>query len=180
MARTGSARRYAEAAFEIGVRDGTLQAWLKDLKLLAVDLGAGDAAQLLANPAVAFEKRADVVRRATRGRISPLAVNLVLLLVRRGRAHLLADVSREFETLYERREGIVRAQVTSAAPLTDDEERALSDRLGSLAGGTLRMAVTVDPGLLGGVIVRLGDNLIDGSVRGRLERLRNRLAAGTI
>jgi F-type H+-transporting ATPase subunit delta len=104
----------------------------------------------------------------------------VLLLLRRGRIDLLPQVAQEFRALYEKRAGIVRATVISAAPLAEDEQRALRERLGQMTSGRVEMTVEVDPAILGGVIVRLGDRMIDGSVRGRLERLRSRLAAGAI
>ena len=75
---------------------------------------------------------------------------------------------------------ITVATAISAAPLAEDEIRALTERLEGLTGGKVELEVQVDPSLLGGLVVRVGDRLIDGSVRGRLERLRNRLVAGTL
>lgn len=137
-------------------------------------------ARQLANPAVPVTARGDAITRALGARLSDKARNLVLLLLRRGRIDLLPAVAREFRALYEQRQGIVRATVISATPLDDGEQRALREKLGQMAGGTIEMTIEVDPAILGGVIVRLGDRMIDGSVRGRLERLRTRLAAGTI
>jgi F-type H+-transporting ATPase subunit delta len=174
-----SARRYAEAAFEIAERDGTLDKWVADLETAVGLLEAGDVARLLANPAIPTATRSSIAEGVLRGQVSDRARNLVLLLVRRGRADLLPGVERELRRLRDRQAGIVPATVTSAAPLDDAEVAALRERLGPIAGGTIDMTVTVDPSILGGVVVRLGDRLIDGSVRGRLERLRSRLAAGT-
>ena len=176
----GSARRYAEAAFEIAERDQPVDAWLGDLDAAASALGAGDAVHLLSNPAVPIADREKVVRDVLGPRVSAKTVNLLLLLVRRGRADLLGAVAAEFRRLYDRREGISHATVTSAAPLDDAEVRALNERLKGMTGGRVEVAYEVDPAILGGVVVRIGDRLIDGSVRGRLERLRNRLAAGAL
>jgi len=107
-------------------------------------------------------------------------LNLVLLLLRRGRIDLLPRVAREFARLDDLRNGVVNATATSAAPLDPDEVRALTARLQRLTGGRVELTTNVDPSLLGGVVVRLGDRLIDGSVRGRLERLRSRLASGAL
>jgi F-type H+-transporting ATPase subunit delta len=70
--------------------------------------------------------------------------------------------------------------VVSAAPLTDDELTALTTRLETTTGGRIELQTSVDPSLLGGLVVRVGDRLIDGSVRGRLERLRNQLTSGAL
>ncbi len=175
-----SARRYAEAAFEIADRDGTLEGWLKDLETAATSLGEGEAAHLLANPAIAFDDRADVVNQVLGKRVSEKAGNLVLLLVRRGRIELLPRVASEYRRLYDRREGIVEATVISATELEKDELAAIRSRIGELTSGKVEVSTRVDPSILGGVIIQLGDQLIDGSVRGRLERLRNQLAAGAL
>jgi F-type H+-transporting ATPase subunit delta len=112
--------------------------------------------------------------------LSAPARNLVLLLVRRGRIEQLPRVAAEFARLDERRQGITRATATSAMPLTDTEVRALTARLEQMTGGRIALQTDVDEGLIGGLVVRVGDRLIDGSVRGRLERLRNQLASGAL
>jgi F-type H+-transporting ATPase subunit delta len=179
-ASRSSARRYAEAAFEIASADGTLDEWLRDLNTAAGAVGQPTAERLLGNPAVAVAVRVKAADDALGTQISEKALNLVRLLIRRGRIELLPQVARRYEELYERQKGIVRATITSAAPLDDAELRAIQAKLSETTGGTLRTVVNVDPSLLGGVIVRIGDRMIDGSVRGRLERLRNRIAAGTL
>jgi F-type H+-transporting ATPase subunit delta len=176
----GSARRYAEAAFQIAQRDDTVDVWLADLATASETLGREDALRVLANPAVPYEARGDLAERITTGRISAPALNLVRLLLRRGRIDLLPGVAQEFSRLYRRRQGITQATIVSAAALDPDEEQALRDRLIEMTGGQVEMDFSVDPSILGGVVVRLGDRLIDGSVRGRLERLRSRLAAGAL
>jgi len=179
-ASRSSARRYAEAAFEIASGDGTLDEWLRDLNTAADVVGQPTAERLLGNPAVAVAVRVKAADDALGKQVSEKALNLVRLLIRRGRIDLLPQVARRYQELYERQKGIVRATITSAAPLDDAELRAIQAKLSEMTGGTLRTDVNVDPSLLGGVIVRIGDRMIDGSVRGRLERLRNRIAAGTI
>jgi F-type H+-transporting ATPase subunit delta len=175
-----SARRYAEAAFQIAERDSTLEPWLKDLEAAATALGDGDVARLLANPAIPFDDRAEIVNQVLGKRVSEKARNLVLLLVRRGRSELLPRVASEYRRLYDRHEGIVEATVISATELGEDELAAIRSRIGELTSGKVEMTTTLDPSILGGVIIQLGDQLIDGSVRGRLERLRNQLAAGAL
>ena len=134
---------------------------------------------VLANPALPLEQRTDVARQVFDGLSAP-ARNLVLLLVRRGRIEQLPRVAAEFRRLDDRRQGITHATATSAAPLTDTEVRALTARLEQMTGGRIALQTDVDESLIGGLVVRVGDRLIDGSVRGRLERLRNQLASGAL
>lgn len=175
-----TARRYAEAALQIADRDGSLEAWRSALQTAAERLGEGEIVRVLGNPALPFPTRRSIVEQILGDAVTGPPRNLVLLLIRSGRIDLLPAVAREFQRLYERRAGIVQAAVTSATPLTDAEVAALRERLAGMTGGRVELSVSVDPAILGGVTVRLGDRLIDGSVRGRLERLRTRLASGAL
>ncbi len=177
--RDSAPRRYAEAAFEIATRDGSIETWRKDLDLAATTLGDGDLMAVLANPALPLDERLTVARRVFEGLSRP-AGNLIQLLVRRRRIEQLPRVAAEFGRLDDRRQGIVHATATSASPLTDPETRAITARLEQMTGGRIALQTDVDESLLGGLVVRVGDRLIDGSVRGRLERLRNQLASGAL
>lgn len=181
MARpTTTARRYAEAAFEIGLRDGTVDAWRTELEAAAAALADERLTRVLANPAIPLDARSAAVTEALGARVSRPVLNLVLLLLRRGRIELLPQVAAEFRRLDDDRLGITPATATSAAPLEPDEVRALAARLEQLTGGRVDLDLQVDPSILGGLVVRVGDRLIDGSVRGRLERLRSRLVSGAL
>jgi F-type H+-transporting ATPase subunit delta len=178
--RSSTARRYAEAAFEVAMRDGTLERWRAELDLAADVIGDRRIVTVLANPAIAAEKRAAKLAEMLSGHVSGPVLNLVQLMLRRGRIEDLPRVASEFRRLDDERQGIVHAVVTSAAELTQDEVRALTARLEQTTGGRISLEVDVDPSLLGGLVVRVGDRMIDGSVRGRLERLRNQLLAGAL
>ena len=177
--RDSAPRRYAEAAFQIATRDGSIETWRRDLDAAAATLGEGQLLDVLANPALPLDERHEVVDRVYSGLSGP-ARNLISLLVRRGRIEQLPRVAAEFGRLDDQRQGIVHATATSALPLTDTEVRALTARLEQMTGGTVALQTEVDESLLGGLIVRVGSRLIDASVRGRLERLRNQLAAGAL
>ena len=175
-----TARRYAEAAFEIAERDGSMTAWLEAFDVADARLAGPDAARLLASPAIPASARERLLDRLIGDAVSGAPRNLLALLIRRGRFELLPSVAAEFRRLYRRREGIVEAVVTSAAPLAVEEVAAIEERPTATAGARVELSQRVDPNLIGGLQVRLGDRLIDGSVRGRLERLRDRLSASTI
>jgi F-type H+-transporting ATPase subunit delta len=181
MARGGTAaRRYAEAAFEVAMRDDTLERWRADLDLAASLAGDPRAVVVLANPAIPFERRAEALDALLGDRVTEHAANLVRLLLKRGRIEDLPRVAAEFRRLDDARQGITHATATSASELTQDEIRQLTARLEQSTGGRIALDVEVDPSLLGGLVVRVGDRMIDGSVRGRLERLRNQLISGAL
>jgi F-type H+-transporting ATPase subunit delta len=175
-----AARRYAEAAFEVAMRDGTLEAWRSELDVAAGIVSDERALQVLANPAIPADKRASVLEDVLGRNVSRPVLNLIQLMLRRGRIEMLPRVAAEFRRLDDDRQGITHATAISAAPLEPDEIRALTARLEQSTGGRIELDVQVDPSLLGGIVVRVGDRLIDGSVRGRLERLRNQLISGAL
>jgi F-type H+-transporting ATPase subunit delta len=179
MAKRDSApRRYAEAAFQLATRDDSIETWRRELELAAATTD-GQLMDVLANPALPLDERLDAANRVLAD-LSQSVRNLVFLLVRRRRIEQLPRVVAEFIRLDERRQGITHATATSAAPLTDIERKALTARLEQMTGGRIALETDIDASLLGGLVVRVGDRLIDGSVRGRLERLRNQLASGAL
>jgi F-type H+-transporting ATPase subunit delta len=178
--RDTAARRYAEAAFQVATRDGTLETWRSELDASAVRLGDERAMGALANPSLPIDQRSVAVAALLEHVASGPVQNLIQLLLRRGRIEQLPRVAAEFRRLDDARQGITHATATSATALTPDEVRALTARLEQSTGGRIELDVQVDPSVLGGLVVRVGDRLIDGSVRGRLERLRNQLISGAL
>jgi F-type H+-transporting ATPase subunit delta len=180
MARQSTAaRRYAEAAFELAVRDGALDEWRDDLVLAASLVGHERIAAVVGNPARPIAERRAVLGRLLDGRVRPSVANLARLLTERGRTDLLPAVSTQYRRLLNRRRGIVDAVVTSATALNADETAAVRARVEQMSGATVELRSVVDPELIGGLTIRVGDRLLDASVRGRLERLRDQLVAGT-
>jgi len=178
--RDTAARRYAEAAFEVAMRDGTVDAWRAELDAAAEIAADETVGRLLANPAVALETRTEMAEKIFSKVVGRPTLNLIGLMLRRGRIEQLPRVAAEFRRLDNARQGITVTTATSASPLTPDEIRALTTRLEQFTGGRVELDLQVDPSLLGGLVVRVGDRLIDGSVRGRLERLRTQLVSGAL
>jgi F-type H+-transporting ATPase subunit delta len=179
-ARKSTARRYAEAIFEIAQRDGNVETWLEQLQTVAAAVSDDAVLRGLEDPNVPIDRRLAALESALGPGGAPQMRNLLSLIVRRRRVEMLSQIAREFRRLYNKQAGIVEATAVSATPLDDQELAALRSRLEQMTGGKIELATSVDASLLGGVQVRLGDVLIDGSVRGRLERLRNRLASGAL
>ena len=175
---TAAARRYAEAVFELGQRDGTLDRWLDDLRVAADVVAQPDVARVVDNPTIPLAARRDVLARLLGSRISPQAHNLTLLLAQQGRLSSVPAVAAEYKRLVDRERGVVVATVTSAVELEPAELEAIGARVREMTGARAEVATAIDPDLIGGVTVRIGDRLIDASVRGRLERLRDRIVAG--
>jgi F-type H+-transporting ATPase subunit delta len=180
MARSqGIGRRYAEAAFQLAERDRALDEWADGLDLAAAVLADERIERRVDDPSLPLAERHALVDSLIGNRVPKGVLNLVRLLTERGRADRVAVVAAEFRRLLRRRRGVVEAVVTSATPLDADETGALTRKITEIAGGRVELEIRVDESLIGGLTVRIGDNLLDASVRGRLERLRSQLLAGT-
>jgi len=175
--RVTAARRYAEAAFETGRADGTLDAWERDMATIAVTMRHPELRRLLQHPAIPFAEKERVLRAVLGRGVAQGVVNLLLLMVRRGRPGAIGPMIARFSELLRRERGIALAQVRTALPLDDTQRAEIAARLRALTGAEIEMDESVDPDLIGGVAVRIGDRLYDASVRSRLERLRARLTA---
>jgi F-type H+-transporting ATPase subunit delta len=179
MARpAASGRRYAEAAFELATRDGALDAWGAGLHLASEFVSDERVAAAVDNPARPYAERVALLEKLLTGRAPAGVIRLAALLAKRGRVDRLPDVAAAFQRLLDRERGIVEAQVTSAAPLTSDETQAVQAWVAKTTGKQVHLRATVDEALIGGLTVRVGDTLMDASVRGRLERLRTELLSG--
>jgi F-type H+-transporting ATPase subunit delta len=174
-----TARRYAEAVFQIAQRDDTVGEWLEQLDRVAAALTEEQVVRRLEDPAVPFAERHGAFRALFKDEMLEPLYSLLGIVLRRRRLELLPGIAREYRALYDRNAGIVEATATSAAELDQREVTALRERLEKITGARVELRLAVDPALLGGVQVRMGDQLLDGSVRGRLERLRERIASGS-
>jgi len=174
--RETAARRYAEAAFQIGRADDTLDDWERDLTVVGELMANDQVRRILQHPVIPYAAKERLLQRAGGG-IRPEVLSLVLLMVRRGRPRAIEPMVSHFGALLRAERGIVLAEVRTALPLEDEQRRAVTERLGELTGEAIEMNEVVDESLIGGIAVRIGDRLYDASVRSRLERLRARLTA---
>jgi len=169
--------RYARALFELADESGQLEAVTREMASLAETYAAShDLRAVLDNPLVAPEQRAAVLRAvAERLGTSPLGLNAVRLLAQRRRLAALPDVARSLVRLADEKMGVVRARVSSATPLSETFCARLVALLEQRTHKRVLLDLTVDPTLLAGVVTRIGDHVIDGTLDGRLKTLERRL-----
>lgn len=170
------ARRYARALFNSALHAQVIEAVDEALQQVLSTLREQPLLrQLLLDPLIPRERKGQMVQQTLGRDTHPLVASLLNLLVDKRREALLADVVREFERLRDEHLGIVRAQATVAYPFDSEQEQALRHSLERRTGKTVLLDVETDPSLIGGVVVRIGDMVIDGSIRGQLLRLKQYL-----
>lgn len=175
MRPSTTARRYAEAAFQVARDDGDIDAWISGLQ------GANEVLQrpvvraYFDDPNAAREEKVDALPRMFPD-LRPHVLNLLRILTVRHRTHLVPGILAEFERLVREERGVLEAWVTVARPLSDEEQTEITQRLSDATGKQVEIQSRVDPAIIGGLVVRVGDRLIDASISGRLQRLRQELA----
>jgi F-type H+-transporting ATPase subunit delta len=176
---SSSARRYASAAFDVASESGDLDLWVSELEELARIMHMPSARTVFLNPTVPAERKRAALERLL-PRATPLLRNFLRILADRARLHEVPGIAEALREMVDQQRGIVVAEVTTAVPLDADLERVVAQRLASYLDRRpeqVNLRSRVDPTIIGGVVARVGDRVIDDSVRGRLERLRRALAS---
>jgi len=178
LIRGAIAGRYAQALYEIAAQEKKVD----DLEqeLLAVEQllkQYPDWRKILLHPQITPVEKKELLKKLFEGRLSEITGNFLALLIDHRRESFLGDIVAEFVAAANAGRNIVTAQVTSAVELDDKEKSKIIAVLNRLAGKKAQVAFAVDPHLVGGAVVRMGDKVIDGSVRARLTSLRERLKA---
>jgi F-type H+-transporting ATPase subunit delta len=169
-----AAKRYALAAFELAQERGEVEVWLNAVRQIAEFMGDAEVRRVLENSRVGQEPKQRLVAAALAD-LPGLTLNLARLLVRKNRTALAPQIAAQFEQLIEAQRGVSRARAVTAVPLAAAERDALAQRLREQTGKEVVLEAEVDPELLGGVVVQIGDRLIDASTRARLRALRESL-----
>jgi F-type H+-transporting ATPase subunit delta len=169
-------RMYARALFEAARDEGRLEAVASDLAALAATLeDVPELQAFLRNPQIEPAGKAEVLEQISAGG-DELVSNFVRLVAEKGRGGELAEMNAELETLVARSQNRLAVELTTSFELSDAEAQSIVETIEKASGRTIEATRSVDPGLIGGMVLQIGSHRADGSVRGRLERLRHELA----
>ncbi len=174
------ARRYAQALLNLATRDNQLDPVLEGLDSVADALAESpQLAAFLAEPRVPIGRKEAVVSEVVeRAGVPPLLRTFVQFVTRKRRIRLLEDIRQVFHELVDERMGRANAVVTVAAQLSAEQEERLRGRLEALSGKEVRMRVSIDPDVLGGVLARIGSTVWDGTLRNQLTQIHQSIAKG--
>jgi F-type H+-transporting ATPase subunit delta len=176
MADQSVARRYAQALFHLARKEGTTERVETDLEAVDALLHTSpNLLRVMKAPTIPRPQKKDLVRRLFESQVSGLTLRFLNLLIDKRREAVLSEVNREFRALSYAARNILPVTATVAMRLTPEERTRLAETLSRRTGKTIELSEEVDPTLIGGVVLRLGDTIIDGSVAGQLRRLRQQL-----
>jgi F-type H+-transporting ATPase subunit delta len=176
MRETTIARNYAETLLELARRAGDLQGWGQAIDDVVEAMQQDRTLQLfLESPRVSAAQKNRILGRAFEGQLPPVFVRYLQALITHRRQMLLPEIAHEYHDLVDEAEGRLHATVTVAAEPAKDERRTISAELSRVYGKEVVPHFTVNAAILGGIVVRVGDTVLDGSVRRRLASLRARM-----
>ena len=180
MPKGAIARRYAGAMFDIGLKQHSLDRTLEDVRGIAEVFAHRKLAYLLREPKVPAQRKEKAIRQALANKLLPTSLNLALLVVQRELVDIMPNIANELEQLVLNYKNEAIADVTTAAQIDDAQLTQIKQALEKRTGKTIITHTRVQPDILGGVIARVGDQVIDGSVRTRLAALRQQLLKGAL
>lgn len=170
---TETSRTYADALFSLAVQSGAVRETLDALKFARDELyNTEGALDLLASPAIPKDERLAVLEQSFRGQLPEYVLNTLCVMCSHGHIRELDDCVTAFTELHDAAMKLCTARVTSAVALTDEEKAVLSAQLTKKLGRTIRLECEVDPAILGGLIVQVDGKVIDGSVRHKLQKIK--------
>ncbi|GGE28431.1 ATP synthase subunit delta [Pullulanibacillus camelliae] len=173
------AKRYAGALFEVAKERGTIDAVEKQLALVnQVVTDNEDLRKMLYIPRISRENKKQVMEEIFKDEVNNEVLNLLKVLIDQRRESILNDLQTAYVDIANEYRGIVDVFVTSASPLDTEEENKLIQTFGKLYDKKLRLQVNIDPEVIGGVLVRIGNRLYDGTLSGKLKRFRQELKTG--
>jgi F-type H+-transporting ATPase subunit delta len=176
MAETTTiARPYAQAAFELAREQGTLAKWSEALALASAVATDGGIRKLIGSPRVTRGQLADLVIDICGTRLDDAARNFVRVLADNGRLGVLPQIAALFEALRAEAEGVIEADMVSAFAVDEAQKSGIAAALKARLGREVTLTCSVDPELIGGAVIRAGDLVIDGSVKGKLAKLASAL-----
>jgi len=168
--------RYAKALMAVGKENQCLDAFKADMDMISVTIAENQMfRQLLDNPVIRPPQKRKVMTELLEKRVHPLTLNFINLIIRNRRELILADVARDFIDLYEKAKGIKRAHLVSATGMDDPSKRQLQQQLNVLFKADVQMTDETNPALIGGYIIRVGDQQYDASLSSALQRMRKTL-----
>lgn len=170
------AKRYAKALFEVAQAKGKTADAANDLRsVIEVLHGIPDLKKLIEHPKMDTSVKNDLLKQSFEGKVAEEVLNLLMLLVDRKRADIIEDVQKQYEKLASEALGHAIAIVYTPKALDDQDKARVAEQFGKLTGKTIEIDNVIDPSLLGGLKVRIGDKLFDGSLSSKLDKLQKSL-----
>ena len=177
MSEITVAIRYAKAIIDLATEQKTLEEINKDMEFFVRTIKANPQLNaVLANPIIYHDKKIKILEQIFGGKVNKLTIEFFKIMVNKSRAEILYVAAQEFLNQYDVIKHITKATVVSASPLSEENKKTILTELEQTTGGTIKLTVKVDPDLIGGFVLTVGDKQIDTSVAASLAKLKKEFA----
>lgn len=165
-------KRYAEALYEVALELDKLEQFKNEIKAISQVLQSEPKLKtILGHPKLSKDEKKDIINSIFKGRVSQEVINLCYIVIDKGREAYLTDISKEYIKLSNEKQGIVEAKAITAVPMKDEEMKKLENQLSKKLAKKVLLSNEIDSTIIGGVLVKIGDKVIDASIKGRFEEL---------
>lgn len=170
-------KTYSEALFEVALEENKVDLFLEELQFIIDTFKMyPEFYDLFKSPLLKVDEKKKVVSEVFGEKLSQEMNNFLKIILDKRRAYYIEQIKLEYEKMVNKHKGIIKAVAVTAIPLSDEEKNSLEEKLSKLTGKSIKLTNEIDKSLLGGVLVKLGDKVIDGTVKSRLEELKESLA----
>ena len=179
MSEVTVAIRYAKSLIDLAEEQKSLEAVNKDMEFFLSTLKANpQLAAVLANPIIYHDKKVKILDSLFGGKVNQITIGFFNIMINKGRAEIIQAAAHEFINQYDVKKNIVTASVVTATPLSEANKKVIIADIEKSTKGTVKLSVKVDPSLIGGFIITVGDKQIDTSIAGSLNKLKKEFAQG--
>ena len=179
MASSVSSRRFAQAVFQIAIDSNQIDSWMSDLSELVLLSKDDSFLAFMDSPKVSLDSKLSAINESTiSDDLNVLTVNLLSLLASKNSVSSISDITDSFQELVDKHNDVLRADITTATEISKELKNTISQTLKRITGNDLIITNKINPSIVGGFVARIGDRMIDASVRTRLENMKRDLVKG--
>lgn len=169
-------KRYATALFDIAKTKNAVEQFEDEIKLILQVLNdEKEFLQILSHPQILQDEKIQVVENVFDGKAAPEIVGLLVLIIKKNRQEIMLDILKQFIEMAETEKGILKATLTIAMPLDEQQLAQIKKRLENNTQKTIELDVIIDKAIIGGMVIKVGDKVVDGSVAGKMQALKQQL-----
>jgi len=181
MLNMSVARRYAEAFFSIARDTNKIDEYQQELeKIVATIKETDQLEEYLTHLLIPAKDKKELIGQIFAGQVSPLTLNFVMMIIDKRRGNYIGVITEKYRDMADESRNIAKAELVAAREIPEDEIKSLAEKLSASSGKTVQLVVKVDPSLLGGIKIRMGDRIIDGTVAKKLEMMKSQLKQAKI
>lgn len=170
-------RTYSEALFEVALEEDKVDLFLDEISFVIETFKSyPDFFELFKTPLVRVDEKKKVMGEVFGDKLSKEMNNFLKIVIDKRRGHFIDQIKFEYEKLLNKHKGIVSAVAITAVPLNDEDKTTLKEKLATLTGKEVQLSNDIDESVIGGVLVKIGDKVIDGTIKGRLEEMKESLS----